>query len=77
MNTAMIYLSRESLEYILKGLEYGYITNLPKDAKIISISSDNKIYNPLRFVMFVESVEFSKVAEGAEYPIFDLVITRL
>lgn len=77
MNTAMIYLSRESLEYILKGLEYGYVTNLPKDAKIISISSDNKIYNPLRFIMFVESSEFSKVAEGAEYPVFDLVVTRL
>lgn len=77
MNTAIVYLSRECLEYIFKGLDYGYKTNLPKDSRIISIVTDAKVYNPLRFMMFVESSEFSPVAEGAEYPIFDFIVTRL
>ena len=76
MNTAVIYVSREVFDYILKGSDYGYTTNLPKDMKVLSIVQDNRIYNPLRFVIFAESAEFPKVAEGAELPVVDAVITR-
>lgn len=77
MNTAIIYVSREILEDILKGLEYGYKTNTPKDMKILSIIPDYRTYNPLRFAIYAESSEFEKVAEGDEYPIFYIYIERI
>ncbi len=76
MNTALIYISREILEYIFKGSDCGYKTNLPKDTIIRSVIQEDRIFNPLRFCIRAESSEFPKVAEGAEYPIFDVIITK-
>ena len=76
-NICVIEVSREILEMFLKGSDAAFETNAPADIKIIDIVDRKNIYRPLSFIFLAESSSFSENAEGAEYPVFEVIVTRL
>jgi len=76
MNTCVIKMSREILEMFLKGSDTPFTTNAPLDMRVVGMREEIGIYKPRTFVVFAESSEFPCTAEGGDYPIFDLVVTR-
>jgi hypothetical protein len=54
-------------------LRGGHRSNLPEDGRVIEWFSDPWTK---RVIFIVESATFEAIPEGAQYPIFDFVVTR-